>query len=278
MEKIGGLNETSSLYQGDSFYQSKDNKNVISLSYDTKKTRDEMIKLSSDDALEINKFFDVVDGIIKIYQEQNILINLFHKIKYYSKSYLMYFKLSLKELSEKFKHPLLKKLFTDYFPIQYSAFTLIIAYATFASGNGKIYKNGTLEFSKEIENKFKSLKGKIFLNSEVTKLIVNNNRVTKIIINQKEIVKCDILIYTGDPNHLFTNLLDKSYLPKKLKYKFDNFNKYPIYSSFHSAYLINKKVNPFKDSIIFDIPDLKIGLKTFKRLFGYLVFYNSRYG
>ena len=139
-KKLGAISETSNLYQGEYFYKSVYDNNEIALSTDTKKLRKEMLDLSSADAEETSRFVDAIEELVKANQINNFICTPFVVAKGYLKNYLYYHKLSLGELSKKFKHPLLQRLFTDYFPAEYSSLSLICAYATFASGNGKVYE------------------------------------------------------------------------------------------------------------------------------------------
>ena len=88
----------------------------------------------------------------------------------------------------------------------------------------------------------------------------------KFVINQKDMITSDYIIYTGDPNFLFKNLIDNSYMPHKLKKKFANKEKHPIHSSFHVAFLVDKDKHPIKDTIILDIPSTKVGNNSINRL------------
>lgn len=265
-KKLGAMDETSNLYQGHYFYKSFYEGESISLYSNTEKVRNEMIRLSPEDRKEIDMFINTVNYFVKLNQKDNFIKNLFNKANAYRNIILKYHKLSLNDLSNKFKHPLLKKLFTDYFPGSYSSLSFIYSYATFASGNGKVYSNGSLVFSKNIEQRFIDLGGKIFFNSEVLKINIKNDIFESITLKNNT-VKGDVLISCIDPFYLFDHLLDNSYLPKKLNEKKAYKNENPIISSFHCAYLINKSDLNFKDSIVFEIPKIQIGLTPINRLF-----------
>ena len=221
-KKIGAIDETSNLHQCDYFYKSIHNDESISLYTNTEKLRLDMLSLSKEDSKEINKFIDAVNCMIKINQKQTLFVDVTNKAFCYPKILMKYHNLSLLDLSNKFKHPLLKKMFTDYLPKEYSSLALIFAYATFASGNGKIYKAGTKEFINNIFNKYLSLGGEIHFKSEVTNINIINKKINSIVINKKDMITSDYIIYTGDPNYLFKNLIDNSYMPNKLKKKFTN--------------------------------------------------------
>lgn len=181
------------------------------------------------------------------------------------KNYLYYHKLSLGELSKKFKHPLLQRLFTDYFPAEYSSLSLICAYATFASGNGKVYEKGSKEFANNIAKKFISLGGIIHYNSNVTNIEITNNSFKSITANNQKF-EGDFLISTIDPMFLFNNLIDNSYMPKDLKNKFLDKKKNEIVSSFHTAYLINQDTPDITETSVIEIEPTLVGKHTITRL------------
>jgi len=264
-KKLGAMDETSNLYQGSYFYKSTFEGDSIELYYDTERVRNNMIKLSPEDRKEIDKFINTVNYFVKINKKDNLFNNLYNSSNGYCKGYFKYHKLSLYDLANKFRHPLLKKLFTDYLPGCYSSLSLIYAYATFASGNGKVFSEGSSQFTKNMEKKFISLGGTIHYNCEVNKINVENNKFNSIIIDDKTI-RGDILISCIDPYYLFDNLLDNTYMPKILKerraYKNDN----PIISSFQCAYLIDKNKLKFKDTCVFEIPNIHVGVTSVNRL------------
>ena len=265
-KQVGALSETSNLYQGDYFYKSMYNNEEIALSYDLDKTRTDMLNLSISDEKEINNFINTTLNFVRMHKEMNFIENTFKRPLYYINSYFKYRHLSLEDLSKRFKHPLLKKLFTDFLPKEYCSLALIYAYATFASGDGKVYSKGSKAFANNILKTYLDKGGFIHFNSEVTNININNNRVESIIVNNKETVTGDEFIFTASPTHLFSNLISEDYMPKVLKDKFSKRTINPIYSSFHVAFKIKKKHNQISDSMIFEIPPIKIGATYITRL------------
>ena len=78
-----------------------------------------------------------------------------------------YGKISLEEYSKRFKSPLMQKLMCDYLPKEYCAYSFLVSYATMADGNGNIPMGASLKMSLRMEEKYKSLGGRIFYNSPV---------------------------------------------------------------------------------------------------------------
>ncbi len=265
-KKVGAISETSNLYQGEYFYKSIYNKDEIALSNDLEKFRADLLKLSIEDQKEINKFVNTVKSLIVIHQNPKLVNKIFNTPFAYLNSYMRYRHLSLDDLAKKFKHPLLRKMFTDYLPKEYCSLALIYAYATFASGNGKIYSAGSKAFANNILDEYIKLGGFIHFDSTLTKIHLNNNRIVGVEINNRENIMADEFVYTADPKYLFDHLLSNEYMPKELEQKFNDPRVYPLYSSFHAAYLVDKDQCPFKDSVIFEIKETKIGQNYITRL------------
>lgn len=265
-KKVGALSETSNLYQSDYFYKSIYNKDEITLSKDLDKFKNDLLALSIEDKKEINKLIETIKDLSNSHQNTKLCNKMFNTPLAYFNSYMRYRHLSLDDLAKKFKHPLIRKMFTDYLPKEYCALALIYAYATFVSGNGKIYSEGSKAFANNILDEYIKLGGFIHFESTLTKLHLNKDRIIGIEINNKDNIMADEFIYTGDPNFLFANLLPDNYIPKELKNKYNDPRTYPLYSSFHVAYAVDKKQCHFKDSIIFEIKETKIGQSHIHRL------------
>lgn len=263
-KKLGAIDETSNLYQGKYFYQSTFEKKTISLGVDTEQLRLDMLVTSPNDRKEINKFINTINYMIKANKHENAISDLINKTSYL-KAYLYYNKLSLGDLAARFKHPLLKKLITDYIPKEYSSLALLCAYSIFASGNGKVYLKGSKAFAENILNRYLSLGGEIYFNSEVTSLKVNNNKIENIYVNGNE-KTADIYICACDANYLFEHMLPKKYMPIPLEKKFSNLSNYPTYSGYQAAFLIDKKDNCIKDTVVFEIPSTKVATRKINRL------------
>lgn len=265
--EIGALELNSPLYQEDYFYKTNYNNQSISLYKDTEKTRKEMYSLSTNngviiDKQEIDLFINIINKAINFYNNSNS----FKKILSFIKIYKNYINLSLNDLQVRFKTPILKELFTSYFPGKYSTLALVFSYATFASGNGKIYQNGSKEFVSNIVNKFKNLNGKLFLNSEVVKINHLDNKIHSITLRDNTNIYGDIFISTASIDYTYTELLKDYSYPKKYLNKILNKDDYPTISSFHIAFIVKKPLRPFKDTEIIEIDDLLIASKNRNKL------------
>lgn len=265
-KEVGAIEENSNLYQGEYFYKSCLNKEEVSLYADLTKAEKEMISLSPSDKDEIKSFIKAVRYLSNTFKADNLFKKAIYKVKGYPYVYSKYKDLSLNDLSHHFTHPLLKKMCTDYIPGCYSSIALIYSYATFCSGDGKIYQKGSSEFSNNIRNKFLSLGGEIICDSEVSSMLIEDDNAVSITLKNGSVVNGDAFVCAIDPFFTFNNLLPKSYMPQLLADKYKQKYDYPIFSSFQAAYLVDKKELPFKDTVVFDIPKTTVGTSIISRL------------
>ena len=56
----------------------------------------------------------------------------------------VYGNINCKELGQRFKSPVIRKMMSDYLPEEYTAYSLLVSYGTMTSGNGKIPMKGSL--------------------------------------------------------------------------------------------------------------------------------------
>ncbi|MCM1260149.1 MAG: FAD-dependent oxidoreductase [Prevotella sp.] len=258
-KKIGAIDETSNLYQGKYFYKSHDGDASIALYTDLEQTKHEMIALSPIDSTEIERFISTTKHLVIANQQASFLQHTYHTTAGYAKAYWYYRHLSLADLAKRFQHPLLQKLFTDYLPSYYSSIALLLAYAAFASGNGKVYQEGSLAFTQNILHHYLQLGGKINYNSEVTKVNHSQKAIESIELASGETVQGDYFFFACDAIYVYQQLLPDVEMPKRLVKKLNEKEKYPIPSAFQAAYVVDTKENPIQDTEIIEISPQKIG-------------------
>lgn len=263
---IGALSENSNLYQEEYFYKTHLGNKSVSLYYDLEKTRKEMYELAINNSRIIDKKeIDAFINVIKQVKNLSLNTKIYKKIKGYINPLIKYKKLSLNELSNKFKTPILKKLFTDYFPKEYSSLAIIYSYAAFCSGNGKIYLEGSQKFSQNILNNYLSLGGKIYYNENIIKINASDKKAYSITTDKNKTFYGDIFISTCSFNYTYNNLLNEK-LPQTYQNKVSNKKDYPIFSSFQGAFIIKSKKKIIKDTEIIEIPKTKIGTNYYERI------------
>lgn len=248
-------------------YTSTLNGESLSLYDDLEKTRQEMIALSKEDEEEINNLMEDVktamDVEIPAYKPMEFygpieLLKMMKKQKNTFKLFKKYENQDTQDLMNKFKHPLIRCLISDFCPKESAASSFPMAYGNFVAGDGGIPQGGSRAMALRMEEKFKSLGGKSFTNRPVKKIIVEGNKAKGIVLENNQEVYGDYIVISCDMDYTFNVLLDKSYMDKTLKMMYENDKDYKVYGMFQAAYGVDCPEDLLKGEIILDCTDIKI--------------------
>ncbi|WP_029318977.1 phytoene desaturase family protein [Butyrivibrio sp. AE3004] len=282
---VGAISENTKFVGLKSFYTSCLNGKKATLWADLERTRRELTELSPKDKDEIDKFIEYVEYSKQCQVPAEKPMDMFGIGDYirYGKSMGDFVKvikelgnISLEEYSKRFKSPLLQKLFCDYLPKEYTAYSLLVSYASIADGNGDIPMGASLEMSLRMEKRFKDLGGKIFYNKTVDKILLRGKKAEAMLLSDGRRVEGDYFIATVDTSILFGKMLDKKYMPKALQKAYASTKDYPAVSGFQVAYTADKDFNP-GETVFIDIEPLKVGGRTVDRMYVKVYGYDPKF-
>ncbi|WP_026516099.1 phytoene desaturase family protein [Butyrivibrio sp. MC2021] len=272
---VGGLSDDTQYADLDSFYTSCVDGQRATLYKDLERTRSELTAISPEDKEEIDKFIQYVEDSKSCLMPADKPMDMFTVGDYIRLGKSMgefmnvmkeLSKVSIEEYSRRFKSPVLRQLMCDYLPKDYTAYSLLVSYASIADENGNIPMGGSLQLSLRMEKRFKELGGKIFYNSAVKEIVVKNKKAQSMILENGTVVTGDYFIATLDTSFLFGKLLDESYMPKAFKKAYEEPSKYPGTSGFQVAFSVNKDFNP-GETVFINIDPIKVGANTFSRMY-----------
>lgn len=226
---IGMITDRGSLYQPNVFYESVLNGKSIAFSRYPEVTRLNMLRISPMDALEIDRFIDSVEAVAALIEKRT-------PSKDIVTAYARYRGISLAQLSGKFRHPLLKRAFTDYFGEYFSAIALVWAYGVFVCGNGMIPKGGSQKAAERIESKFVSLGGRIRRSCTVDRLVTDGERAYGVLTENGEYIRADAVICACDPAVIFGRLTSSKKMPRGFVGIYKNPKLAPRFSSVQAAF------------------------------------------
>ena len=271
---VGAIDENTEYANTTRFYTSRYEGREVTLWNDIEKSQAELIAESPEDEVEIRKFFEYVryaqSCVIPSEKPLDMMgikdyIEMGKEMADFPKVMKEYGKINIKDLAARFKSPLIRKLMTDYLPADYTAYSLLVSYATMTSGNGNIPLKGSLAMSLRIVARFKELGGVLHTNKPIKRIVIENKKATGIELEDGTIVNADYVISAVDTDFLYGRLISRDYMPKDLKKAYDNRQAYPITSGFQVAYAIDDDFSG-EDTIFFDCDPLKIGGNEFSRM------------
>lgn len=280
-KEVGALGEGVEIYEKEKFFTAELDEESVTFWRDKERTRKELVTISPEDAEEINKLMDMVAlaesmqvPVEKPFDKMNSIefMKLGMSMKDMGKVMKLYSGMDIKELAERFRHPLIRRAIVDYMPPGYQAYAFIVSYATVTGGNGDIPKGGSLAMALRMAKRYQELGGKLHLNTPVEKVLINGKKAEGILLmadagkSEQKRIEADYVICATDLNHTFTQLVDDSYMPKALRAQFEKREAYPVSSGFHVAFAVEDTVEEIKETNIFSCRPLTVGVTTVDRM------------
>ena len=258
-ETLGALGSDTELCRTERFYGSVFDGQCVSMLPDPEATREQMLELAPFDREAIDGFFEAVklSAGVQLTGKPN---------PKYGMAMLKYGSIDLCDLSARFRHPLLRRVMTDYIPGDYVAAGLVLAYGAYVCGNGGIPKGGSARMAQRMTERFTSLGGKLVTGAEATCIRVENTRATGVTLRNGETVPGDYVVCACDPEVTFGRLLGRRYTPSYLERCYQNGGKYPIFSSFHGAFASDTVPVGMSHTTVFDIRPLRVGRESVGRM------------
>lgn len=274
-ETVGALEEHTEFADCDSFYTSIAGDSRATLWKDLERTEKELLQLSPEDEKEIKKFIEHVKYAAECEMPAEKPMDAMGIGDYIRMGASMadmpkvtkeYGSIDLQEMAERFKHPALRVLFTDYLPKEYTASSFLVSYATMASGNGEIPLGGSLAMTNRMVKRFQQLGGKLHCNAPVSRILIENKKAVGIETADKETVLADYVISSVDTMEMFGNLIGKKYMDAKWQSCYRDTDKYPLFSAVQAAFMVDKVAYDEKGTIFFDCLPFEIGGKKVDRI------------
>lgn len=267
-KEVGALEDDLEIIQSDKMYTSELNGEKITLWKDLNRTEKELIALSPEDEIEINKLIKYVKMAEHVQIPADKPSEMMRVMDYIKLGISMKDTIKLiKELEGKdttdlmncFKHPLIKCMISDFCTKESLAQSFPMAYGNFVSGDGGIPRGGSRAMALRMKRKFESLGGKIFTNADVVKIeIGDNKKATGIKLANGDKINADYIICACDTSYTFGQLLHESYMDLMLKEMYDNRKVYPVYGMFQVAFSVNSDINVIDGDIMIDCKDIRV--------------------
>ena len=271
---VGAIDENTEYANTSKFYSSRAEGREVTFWNDLDRTEKELIAESPEDEEEIRKFIQHVryaeDCIIPSEKPLDMMgmrdyIEMGKDMANMPKVMKEYGKINCFELGKRFKSPVIRKMMSDYLPGEYTAYSLIVSYATMTSGNGNIPLKGSLAMSLRIVERFKEMGGVLHTATPVSEIVIKGKKTEGIKLQDGSFIPADHVISAVDTDFLFGKLIDRKYMPKDLVKAYEKRNAYPVTTGFQVAYAIDDTFSG-EDTIFFDCEPMQIGTRSFSRI------------
>lgn len=260
--ELGVLGDGIRVHQGDVLFKYELNGETLSVYRDLYRMRDEMLSLSPEDRDEILSLIRAVELVERLNnvggENKNEGISLGQLIKGVP-TLIKYYNLSCKELSERFKHPIIRRLIASIIGRDFGSLALLMIIATFSSDNGGIPEGGSYAMAQRMAKRLTDLGGRLLTNKRAVKINTVGKRASSVSFADGDTLSADYVIAAIDPAILFGELTDIPMTKALLKnYKNDKLFRF---SSYHCAFACDTDEPPFEGDVLFPVP-----IKYYSRL------------
>ena len=265
-EELGALGKGVEIFQGDTLYTCRKNGEELSLYKDIDVLKQKMDKISPEDQKETASLINTVKLTQKLcgiggYEHNERLDGI--KNLYRFPALAKYYLLTAKELSWRFKHPLLRDFIGTFWGDGFGALALIFVFAHFCGENGGIPQYGSRGMANRMADRFTSLGGDLILGNEVVRVNHLCGRAASVTLSDGSELSADYFILTTDPAVAFKHLL-RLPLPPQLN-KMYNDHRFKRFSSIQCAFAAKINCIDFRGDLVIGVPDKhlkEIGAKT----------------
>jgi phytoene desaturase len=142
-----------------------------------------------------------------------------------------YNKMTMKELTDGFKNPLLKRAILASFPEDYTAMSFISTLAGMNAGDCGFPQGGSRALALRMAKRFEDLGGRIFYKARVEKILIEDGKAAGILLADGSEVGADHVVSCADGYHTFKDMLDDRYTPALYDNLFSRPKEYPTPTS-----------------------------------------------
>jgi phytoene dehydrogenase-like protein len=132
---------------------------------------------------------------------------------------------------KRFRSPVIRELLSGVVPDVLAATALFFTLAWRTKGDGGWPLGGSLRFAQRMQQRFEALGGRLFFNSKVEKITIENGKAIGIkLYSEKDVRTFDYIVPAIDMKALLRDLLEEQYTVPYFEQRFADAEKYPIVS------------------------------------------------
>ncbi|MDP3387565.1 MAG: NAD(P)/FAD-dependent oxidoreductase [Eubacteriales bacterium] len=241
-ETVGALNGVG-IYDPESFMAVEHDGVIVHFYRDIGRMRSNWLEISSEDKDSIEEFCRDIKKLnsftVPVAKPMDMM-SIIEKIKFIismkNAGAIMqkYDKVSVQDLSKKFKHPALREAISSFMPEgDYSASSVIFPLGTFTGGQSSIPIGGSKALAMRMMNRYRSLGGIIETSCEAVDLDITGDTVRSIKCKNGKSFEADYIIVACDAHVLYEQLLKGQYPDPEFQKRYNNPEVYPLASNIY---------------------------------------------
>ena len=259
---VGALDDSVKIINNEIFATYESGDKSINIYRNLDRLRQHLLEVAPEDKKEIIKFCRDAKKFVKLSMPVDKAYDMLTKLDIFKLVFKMvpiaaalqrYEKISMQELSEKFKNPDLQRAITAIIPAHYKASSLPATLASLDDMDSGWPAGGSLAFSKRIEAKLASLGAKLNYKCMVSEIIVEDGIAKGIKLQDGSIHNGDYIIAAADGYEVIYNLLKGKYTDETIEALFSDNKTYPVYSSIYISLGIEADLSNYPTPLYFKL-------------------------
>ena len=256
------------LIQSDFFLSVEDNGLVLHLWRNMDKLQEELLSVSPQDEKPIREFISLLTKFSKVIQPCRKPLDLFtwrEKLKMLWQvrnillAHFIYSRISLGDYAKRFKHPLIRKLLTSYFPYFYNAVSMLFVYGNYCAGNADIPYDGSKGIVERMLSLYYQLGGKVLCNKKVVAVNTDNKTVREIKCSDGSTYTSDLFIATCDLHQVMHQFFDSKHIDQYMVRHFQTHRHlFPIHSSVNIYFSCDTSNKILPGTVVIDTAGLSV--------------------
>lgn len=271
-ETVGAVGNGIRIHHFDRMYTSELGGERVTLWQDIDRTEEELLKLSPKDAVWIRKLMKSCRAAKKVQipakqppehtgavEGMRMLFSMGAALKLFRE----YAGMDTMDLMNRFSHPLIRCMISDFCTPESLAGSFPMAYGNFAGGDGGIPEGGSRAMAGRMKQKFEKLGGRIFTGKGAERILLENSgrkgsfHAAGILLEDGTKVTGDYVVPACDMSVTFGRLLPDHFMPPLLREMYENRSAYPVYNTFQTAFSLDSGENLIGPEVILDCSKLR---------------------
>ena len=213
------------------------NGNTVRFYTDPDKLEEELISIAPEDTNFIHSFIKAVKHLSKYDTQLSTPLELSTPLDYFLSQfktapylgYLVKWQKSMQDMTRNCRSLLLKRVLNLDFFSRFPVYFLLFSLANLHNKNAGYPIGGSLPFALALEKAYRELGGKLYYNSKVTQINVENDRAVGITLESGEIYHgADVVISAADGHYTIFEMLAGKYRSQKID---ELYQKHPMWPS-----------------------------------------------
>lgn len=247
-------------------YQLRDGR-VFTFYSDLQKLKNEMLYFFPEDKRNIHYFISTCKAYQHIRVPASKPLDFMNPIEFTlfglkmlpaAYPFLHYKHVSIEDYIKTFRNPELGEMISRFLGTEYNIHSFFYICSSVSKGDAGMIEGGSLQLVNRIVRKYKSLGGKLFLNSPVKRILIEKDNARGIELENGRVVNSDYVIASCDAYHTLTKLLEGKYEDKSFKAQFRDSVSNPINTSVMIAFKTKKNLSRFPKMMDYNIEPIKM--------------------